>query len=211
MRAYAFLGRDATDYLSGVRWHVPADADPGAWVDAAPASPLRACSAEQLPWWLDQELWVVELGGDVRDTGRSLSAERGRLLGRVVAWTPDVARELTSDCARRARDRAVAALRAGGREPEAQRLEGASDTASIAEAAAAAATEDDRASRIAGHAADLVRFADEANDPVRGAAVAAYVAAHAAAGGDEREAGYAEAFAAERLHQADWLRERLGL
>ena len=48
-------------------------------------------------------------------------------------------------------------------------------------------------------------------DPARGAAVAARIAAHAHAGGNEGKQGYEEAYAEERERQADWLRTRLGL
>jgi hypothetical protein len=48
-------------------------------------------------------------------------------------------------------------------------------------------------------------------DPARGAAVAARIAAHAHAGGDEGKPGYEEAYAEERALQGDWLRNRLGL
>ena len=48
-------------------------------------------------------------------------------------------------------------------------------------------------------------------DPARAAAVAARIAAHAHAGGNEGNQGYEAAYAEEREHQAGWLRARLGL
>jgi len=213
VRAYAFLDPAATDYVSGVRWPVPADDGPGEWRDSmGGGEPLRACTPDQLVWWIDQALWEVELVGDVYDTGRSLHGERGRLVVPVDAWSPAVAHELTADCAVRLRDRAVAALEADGRHAEARALGAADDLDAIADAAAAAsATEPGAGSLLAGYTSDLVRFAGFMPDPSRGAAVAARIAAHALAGGVEETPGYDEAYAAERQRQANWLRKRLGL
>ena len=211
MRAYAFLGPAATDYVSGVRWPVPDEPGPGAWLETEAGSPLRGYPTDQLLWWLDQHLWQVELDGDVRETGRSILGARGRLLAPVDAWTPDVAHELTTDCAVRLRDRTAAALEADGREEAAAVLEAADDLESIAEAAASAASGEGSGSLLAAFTADLVRVASLMPDPARGAAVAARIAAHAHGGGDEAKAGYEEAYAEERARQGDWLRTRLGL
>ena len=211
MRAYAFLGPAATDYVSGVRWHAPDHGGPGAWLEPGADSPLRGYRADQLLWWLDQYLWEVELVGHVHDTGRSLVGERGRLLAPVDAWTPDVARELTTDCALRLRDRAVAALEEDGRGDDAAALAAASGLESIAEAATGAASGEGLGSLLAGYTADLVRFASFMPDPARGAAVAARIAAHALGGGDEGKQGYEDTYAEERARQAEWLRTRLGL
>jgi len=211
VRAYAFLDPAATDYVSGVRWPVPDDGGPGAWLEAGADSRLRGYPADQLPWWLDQHLWEVELAGDVRETDRSVLGARGRLLAPVHAWTPEAARELTADCALRLRGRAVAALEADRRQTAATTLAAADDLESIAEAAASAASGEGDGSLLAGYTADLVRFASFMPDPARGAAVAARVAAHAHGGGDEGKQGYEAAYAGERACQAAWLRTRLGL
>ena len=211
MRAYAFLDPAAIDYVSGVRWPVPDEPGPGAWLEAEAGSPIRGYPADQLLWWLDQRLWEVELAGDVRATDRSILGARGRLLAPVHAWTPDVARELTTDCALRLRDRAVAALEADGREDAAAVLAAADDLESIAEAAASAASGEGDGALLAGYTADLVRVASFMPDPARGAAVAARIAAHAHAGGDEGKPGYEESYAQERARQGDWLRTRLVL
>jgi len=211
VRAYAFLDPAATDYVSGVQWPVPNESGPGAWYEAEAGWPLRGYPADQLLWWLDQHLWEVELAGDLRERDRSILGARGRLLAPVDAWTPEVARELTTDCALRLRDRAVAALEADEREDAAAVLAAAADLESIAEAAASAASGDARSSLLAAYAADLVRVASFMPDPARGAAVAARIAAHAHAGGDEAAPRYEEAYAEERSRQADWLRTKLEL
>ena len=121
---YAFLDPSATEYVSGVRWPMPDDTGPGPWLESS-GTPLRGYTADQLLWWLDQELWEVELSGDVHERGRGFVAERGRLVAQVDAWTAAVAGELVADCALRLRKRAVVALREDGRAVEAAALEAA--------------------------------------------------------------------------------------
>jgi hypothetical protein len=210
VRTYAFLGAVATDYLTGLRWPVPSDSGPGGWLGAEDATP-RGYRADQLVWWLDEALWEIELAGEVHERGRSLVAERGRLLSFVAAWSPEAAYELIADCALRLREAAVAALGADGRHADAAALETAADLGSVADAAAAASSGEGAGSLLAGYTSDLVRFSGAMPDPARGAAVAARIAAHALAGGDERAPGYEAAYAEERRRQADWLRTRLGV
>lgn len=211
VRAYAFLDQTATDYLSEVRWPIPDEGGPGAWLEPGHDSAIRAYPADHLLWWLDQVLWEVELAGEVRDTGRSLLADRGRLLAHVDAWTPDVARELITYCALRLRDQAVAALAAESRHEESAVLAAAADLDTVATTAATAASGEGLGSLLAGYTVDLVRFASAMPHAARGAAVAARIAAHATAGGDEAGPGYDEAYADERRRQSAWLKARLGL
>jgi hypothetical protein len=86
--AYKCLRSGGVGPFSAFRWPLPADG-PGAWVAAEPracASGIHACRVEQLPYWLNWELWEVELAGAVGDTGRKLVAARGRLMRRVEEW-----------------------------------------------------------------------------------------------------------------------------
>jgi hypothetical protein len=207
--AYAFLARGSVSYLTGLRWpHPSAGAD--AWVDRADEA-IRACTRETLPWWLDQELWEVELEQGVRPIGRALTAHRGRLLRQVEEWGPGAATELVAHCAHRVRDHAVEMLRAEGRADEADLLASADDLAAIEEAGSRVAAAGSPAGTMSGFAADVVLYARDARDPVRGAAVAAYIAAAALAGGDKHAPGYDERFADERRRQAAWLTARLRL
>jgi hypothetical protein len=106
---YGFLGKGAVSFLSGFRWPRPTDGRPGAWVRAgtdAPPDVVRGVPLEQLPWWLDDELWEVELDGSLVSSGRALGGERARLVRRVDAWTPELAQELVADCERRVREAA---------------------------------------------------------------------------------------------------------
>jgi len=204
VRAYAFLGTGATSYLTGAVWPAP-----GEWLESADR--IRACSAEDLAWWLDDELWEVELEGDVRRVGRALTATRGRLVARLEGWSGDIAAELVEVCARRVRDRAVQALEEAGRTEDAAILDVAETAEQIETVGRRLAGGRDGSSALAGLAADVVLYARDAEVPARAAGVAAYIAAFALAGGDKGAPGYQERFEEERAWQAAWLRERLFL
>ena len=209
MRAYTFLSGDSTSYLTGLRWPTPTEGRT-AWIERDDSA-IRACLEHELVWWLDDELWEVELDGDVRELGRSLVASRGRLVARIEQWTADAAWEVVAVCARRIRDRAVDSLRAGGRDEEAAELAAAEALDVIEEIGAEIASNGQESSALAGLASDVVLYARDARAGPRAAAVAAYIAAYALAGGDKTAPGYQERFDAERTWQAAWLSERLQL
>lgn len=113
MRAYKVLG-DGRSRFTGWPWPLPDGDQPGEWVaaDGPPAlcrSGVHACTVDQLPQWLGDELWVIELGGEILRTESALVAGRGRLLGPVVAWDEGARRAFAAACARRARDLSTAA------------------------------------------------------------------------------------------------------
>lgn len=143
--------------------------------------PVRAFTFEELLWWLDDELWQVELEPPLVREPRCLRGARGRLLHRVWAWNDEAAAELVLACEERVR-RAAADAPAG-------------DTAEL----------------LAAFADDVLLYAEDADRPSSAAAVAAYVAAHALAGGDKNMRAYDARFAGERRWQVGWLRERLRL
>jgi hypothetical protein len=71
-------------------------------------SGVHACAIEALPTWIHDELWRVELDGEVVRFEGILIARRGRLLKRVPAWNLETGRELANACAGRIRERAAA-------------------------------------------------------------------------------------------------------
>ena len=142
---------------------------------------VHACEWRHLPRWIWEELWEVELDGEVEARGHKLRAPRGRLLRRVDAWSMMSARTFARVCAGRAAEHAVVAP---------------ADEAEIA--AAMAADGDARA-----------RAAEATDDPyvaAHGGAVSAYISAMTAlrVGGRDRHE-------AEREWQADWLARALDL
>jgi hypothetical protein len=210
MSLYVFLrpGRIAT--LSEREWP-----EPGTWMHAGVDAPREAVGAyrlEDLLWCLDDELWEVEVDGETIDEGRMLIAERARLARQVEAWGPAAAQELVETCAHRVRDAAAEALTEAGRELEARTLAVCDSFDELERTATQiAAAGDDDAARLAGFAADVVLYARDARDPVRAAGVAAYIAAHALAGGDKTVAGYETRFQREQRGQVEWLQRRLQL
>jgi hypothetical protein len=199
--AYKFLARGRIGRFSEFAWP-----EPGVWVHAdgdvgTCRCGIHACRTEDLPWWLADELWEVELEGHVEVGQHKLVAPAGRLRSQFDTWTPARAQEYADACAWRARDRAVQALARAGHPAEAQEL-------------AASPTLDhtlDAARRLAKEIPDtrisLTIAGDGAVRALTGAApTSAYIAAHAAMRVDGA-AGYA----AERAWQSRWLVEQLGL
>jgi hypothetical protein len=56
----------------------------------------------QLPQWLGDQIWTIELGGEVVDAGPALVASRGRLLSRLAVWDRSARDAFSLACARRA-------------------------------------------------------------------------------------------------------------
>jgi hypothetical protein len=100
MIGFKFLGAGSIGRFSESAWPTP-----GTWVEAGSLEPcvdgVHACSADALAYWFDDELWTVELDGEMLDLGTVLIAQRGRLVSRVDGW-PDVSRAFADDCAARA-------------------------------------------------------------------------------------------------------------
>jgi hypothetical protein len=97
MIAYKFLRSGAVGPFSSFAWPT---GSPGPWVEAEPhvcASGIHAARASELPYWLNAELWEIELDGAIEDSGK-LDARRGRLLDRVEAWNRTTAFEFGESC-----------------------------------------------------------------------------------------------------------------
>ena len=114
MRAFKFLRPGATGMFSGVTWP-----EAGTWLEA-PAfetgvcrSGVHACTPAQLPLWMAEELWTIELRDPVRFTPAKVVARAGRLLVRVDRWDAEAASAFAADCTQRVR--ALAARRADDR------------------------------------------------------------------------------------------------
>jgi hypothetical protein len=101
VNAYKFLRAGSVGPFTGFRW------EPGCWVEAADVVPcergVHACRVDDLPFWTNDELWEIELDGDVVAVGRKLLAPRGRLVSRVDAWTAAASQDLGDTSAARAR------------------------------------------------------------------------------------------------------------
>lgn len=107
MIAYKFLDQDRVAPFTRVRWP-----EPGEWLESERVelclSGVHACRIGDLPYWLQAELWEVELEGDVVEGERLVAARRGRLVRPVQAWDDAAAGAFGRSCAEEARRRAAA-------------------------------------------------------------------------------------------------------
>lgn len=228
-RAFKFLSEGGRGIFSDFRWPLPWDENPGSWVTATLpletcVSGIHVCREEDLPYWIDDELWTIELRGEAVAHDRMIVAEEGRLLAKVETWNPETAASFADACASRARAGAVDALRGAARDEEASALEGATDLGGIATAAQAivrsGASAEATAVSFAADAAALARGArPEATSaehadfgaPTAGSIAAnlAFVVAHIAglAGGTPGTEGYAASAEEERAWQRAWFHE----
>jgi hypothetical protein len=199
--AYKFLRAGRIGPFSSFTWP-----EPGIWVRGGAATDpckrgVHACRTRDLPWWLADELWEIELDGEVRIDEHKIVAPAGRLRSRIDAWTPACAQEYADACAWRAQERAVQALMLAGHRPVAHELTTCATLDDVL-AVARQLADDIPETRI-----NLTIAGDGAFRALTGApATSAYIAAHAAMRLDGA-AGYA----AERARQSHWLAERLGL
>jgi hypothetical protein len=183
--AFKFLRDDRRAPFSLVKWP-----DPGVVLEASGSldacrGGIHACRAEDLPFWLGERLWVVELSGAVRAAHTKVVAERGRLLAEVDSW-PAFREAFVAYCIERTVAVAAEARRGGS---------------------SVAATLDE-------YARDAAEWAPEV-PPALIASVAAHAAAVAGWSPEEAEAGRAagcrDPYDAERRRQGQWLAVALDL
>jgi hypothetical protein len=92
--AYKFLARGAVGPVSRARWPLPERSQAGAWIGAEEPvalcrSGVHACLKEHLAFWLHEELWRVELEGDLSTGLDCVLSPRGRLVQRIEAWSEE--------------------------------------------------------------------------------------------------------------------------
>jgi hypothetical protein len=96
MRAFKFLLPGQIAPFSGFHWPL------AGWVTADAESPcqagIHACALDDLPFWLLDELWEVELGEPVGRGRHKLVGRSGRLVGRVEAWDRATGEEFAAAC-----------------------------------------------------------------------------------------------------------------
>ena len=95
--------------FTGWSWPLPAADAPGEWAQAdGPVglctNGIHASSVDQLPQWLGDELWEVQLDGEVLREEPALVAARARLVRRVTEWDTDARLAFCRDCAGRGRE-----------------------------------------------------------------------------------------------------------
>jgi hypothetical protein len=233
--AYKFLGAGAIGLFSGFRWPTPGAGRPGPWVAAEGrivlgSNGIHSCATTSLLDWIDDELWTVELGGEVLETDGVIVARKGRLLGLLEEWDAVMAASFATGCALAARDYAAAALRRAGRAEDSDTIVAMDDPDTLqASVLALAPAPEGFTKEAVAFLADAIellgggrpdsygnRRAPSAR-PTPGAIasnlgfVVAHLAGVDAADVDGHSGGYDAGYAAERSRQLAWLAERLPL
>jgi hypothetical protein len=117
VKALKFLLPGGIGPFSGFPWE-PGANGPGAWhdTDADPACGrgVHACEVLDLPFWLQEELWLVELRGEIVRGRHKVVGAGGRLLGRIAAWDDEARADFAAACARRGRELAASRPEASG-------------------------------------------------------------------------------------------------
>ena len=137
MKALKFLLPGAIGPFSGYRWELGVWHDTGG--DPTCGHGVHACEPRDLPFWLQDELWVVELRGDVARGRHKVVGAGGRLLGRVDAWDDTTRGEFASECVARVRELTVRRPEAAAHLGDLERIAAQVAAAAIASLAARAA------------------------------------------------------------------------
>ena len=104
MRAFKFLTPDGAGVFSGFAWPLPGGA-PGAWVESEVdpcRSGIHACRPSDLPYWLAEALYEIELDGPLDEQAVKVVAPRGRLIRRVESWDETTREAYSQMCFARA-------------------------------------------------------------------------------------------------------------
>jgi len=210
--AYKFLDGDGHALFSGYSWPLPVGGAPGEWVETSAVRPsyegVHACRGDQIAFWLTPDLWEIELDGEVVEATHKVVAPRGRLVRRVDEWA-DVGTEHAEHCGWRAREVAVAALRAAGHGALADQLDACATLAELAGVGELVADRDpdDAVTRLVMLVADAGRAGDAGS--VVGAPFVSACAAGVAAELLGTPADQHPGFQAERRAQSAWIAPRL--
>ena len=111
MIAYKFLRPDGASVFTGFHWPQP-NGEPGAWIEAEidPCrSGIHACRLSDLPFWVNRNLYEVELDGEITELPMKVVASRGRLVRRIDRWDDELRDAYTRMCADRAHELALGA------------------------------------------------------------------------------------------------------
>jgi hypothetical protein len=202
MRAWKFLERGRVAPFGGHVWPAPGGGAPGDWIRPA-GGEVFACRIPDLPWWVNAELWEVELEAPIRSLPTQIAGRRGRLLRQMVGWDDVALRAYGVACAERARDLALSILVKEGRSADAGALRQARSPLELYRVSQALATD----ARTTG--TTMVGYLAAA--ALRAAEGAGVAAAHHAADAAAVADGTPGALEREIEWQARWISERAWL
>ena len=103
MRAFKFLLDGRVAPFSRFHWPI------GEWVESeqqqtACNAGIHACEPADLPFWLMDELWEIELSGPTRRGRHKLVADSGRLVRPIQHWNQAVREQFADACVTRVRE-----------------------------------------------------------------------------------------------------------
>ena len=228
MILYKFLGRDRVALYTGYEWPVDEWVETDGPLDLC-ANGLHACNELNLPGWIDDELWLIELDGEIETHDDVVVAQRARLVRQVEGWNRQAIDGFTESAIWRLRDLIVLGLELHAREGRDLAL--ATELGDVQRAAVTLARAETRYADVLVLLADVVALArglrpdqhestpDLADPdlPTPGAIAAniGFVTAHAAGrcavAASDDEASYEVGFAEERKRQSEWFHTQLGL
>jgi hypothetical protein len=198
--AYKFLARGAVGPVTRHRW------SPGQWVEAVRVEEgfgVHACRVSDLAFWIADELWRIDLEGQVRERATQVEASRGRLLDRVEGWDRKAWAELGLACVFQTRDVSAAALRGLGQVDAANRLAAPTTFERLVETVRSSEPPEGFAGEMFGYAHDAaVAFSITGN-----AAESSFIASVATAAARGDPAGFDD----EKRRESGWLASRLAV
>src|SRR5262245_49143620 len=101
---------DAVGTTSGFAWPKPEGSLPGAWVTPpadGTATGVVVQRVRDLPHWVEDELWEVELRGGVRELSARLLVDEARLVRKVSEWNDVAGTRFALACIARLQTRAA--------------------------------------------------------------------------------------------------------
>lgn len=218
MTWYKFLATGAVGPFSGHPWPPPGGShEHGEWVTAEDGlepcrSGLHICRPADLPFWVHEELYAVDVDGPVAEYESFVLARRARLVHRV-GWGRGAAGAFSRACVWRVRDLAAEALARTGRREEAHRLLDCTSLDALDVTVGRLVERDSVSARaVTGYVEDALSFSggvESSSGWASAAATTAFVTAAAARATAPDDAGTA-AWAAERRRQASWIAELAG-
>jgi len=106
MFAYRFLARGGLGAVNQFVWPLPEGSIPGAWVGPQADTTTLGVYAQRLsdlPYWVHDELYRVELRGSVQTLSLGVLASEMRLIERVSGWDESLRRDFGESCVERLR------------------------------------------------------------------------------------------------------------
>jgi len=108
MKYYKFLTEDNRDEYSGYDYtpYLPKGSEPGEWLPEISIENLKecadgyhACKPAQLLYWINAQLYEVELSGKIIDSDSKSYAQRMRFVRKVETWNEKTAQQFNIWCA----------------------------------------------------------------------------------------------------------------